>query len=373
MHRRMVRIVLWMVAATVVLPALLVLAIDPYQVLHRPFLRTALFISNDRYQDAGLIHQYLGRGDEYDSIVIGTSMSEGYPPTEIGAALGGRSALGLTIRGGNADALALVAESALATGKVRHVFWEVYRGYWDPLWMEQVQMPADLYSDSTRWGFRHYLFNHDAVLSSTRIVRGTQAGVPNIEMLYMTPGEFTEASREFNSPASLAKLRAELVPGAPIVGADRPTNASQIESAIRDDIFAVVDAHPEARFDIVFAPTSYMDIARRGPVDFARRSLVLRLLTVGAATRPQVTVFAFDTMSCIGGDLRNFRDYNHFSPGVRDLIVAALRSGSSRIVSADLDAYLDREGREVREWRDRFLAGGPGYEGKPLACAEATD
>ncbi|HMK68018.1 MAG TPA: hypothetical protein VK433_05675 [Stellaceae bacterium] len=373
MQRRMVRIVLCMVAATVVLPALLVLAVDPYQVLHSPFLRPALFINNDRYQDAGLIHQYLGRGDEYDGIVIGTSMSEGYAPAETGAVLGGRNALGLTIRGGNADALALVAKSALATGKVRHVLWEVYRGYWDPLWMEQSQMPVDLYSDDTRWGFRHYLFNHDAVISSTRILRGTQAGVPNIEMLYMTSSEFAVASREFNSPANLEKLRAELVPGAPIVGYDRPANAPQIEHAILDDLFAVIDAHPEATYDIVFPPTSYMDIARRGPMDFAQRALVLRLLTTEAAKRPNVTIFGFDTLSCVGGDLRNYRDYNHFSPGVRDVIVSSLRSGSNRITAADLDAYLAEQGRDVAEWRDRFLAGGPGYDGRPLACAEATN
>ena len=373
MPRRLVKIVLWTVAATIVLPALLVLAVDPFQVIHRPFLRPQLFIDNDRYQNAGLIRQYLARGDEFDSIVIGTSMSEGFRSPETGAALGGRRAMRLTIRGGNAEALALLGNAALATGKVRHVLWEVYRGYWDPGWMEKLQMPAELYSDRSAWGVRYYLFNHDAVVTSIAILKGTQAGVRDFDLLHDETSRSEQASREFSAPESLAKLRREIDPADPLLPSGPPPNAPEIERAIQDDLFGIIDAHPEAAYALVFPPVSYLDLARRGSLEFARRVLVLRLLTAGAAKRPNVALYGFDTVSCIGGDLRNFRDYNHFLPGVTDMIAASLRAGRNRITPANVESYIQRMESQVLEWRARFIAGGPGHEGQPLSCAEAIE
>jgi len=373
MPRRLIKIVLWTVAATIVLPALLVLAVDPFQVIHRPFLRPLLFIDNDRYQDAGLIRQYLAHGDEFDSVVIGTSMSEGFRSLDTGVALGGRRALRLTIRGGNAEALALLGNAALATGKVRHVFWEVYRGYWDPTWMEKLQRPAELYTDRSAWGLRYYVFNHDAVVTSIAILKGTQAGVRDFELLHDEGSRFATASREFSSPESLAKLRKEIDPAEPLRAPAPPPNAAEIERAIRDGLFGVIDAHPDATYALVFPPTSYLDLARRGTLEFARRELVLRLLAAEAGKRPNVALFGFDTVSCIGGDLRNYRDYNHFLPEVTGLITAAVRAGRNRITPETVGAYIERTESQVLDWRAHFIAGASGYEGQPLSCVEAAE
>jgi len=373
MPRRLVKFVLWTVAATIVLPALLVLAVDPFQVVHRPFLRPLLFIENDRYQNAGLIRQYLARGDAFDSVVIGTSMSEDFRSLQAGAALGSGRVLRLTVRGGNAEALALLANAALETGKVRHVLWEVYRGYWDPAWMEKLQMPSELYTDRSPWGVRHYLFSHDAVATSIAILKGTQAGVRDFDLLHDETSRSEKANREFNSPESLAKLRAEIDPADPLVPSPPPPNAAEIERAIRDDLFGVIDAHPGATYALVFPPVSYLDLARRGSPELARRALVLRLLAAEAAKRPNVALFGFDTLSCIGGDLRNYRDYNHFLPEVAELIAASLRAGRNRITPATVELYLRRTESQVLEWRARFVSGGPGYEGEPLSCAETAD
>ena len=97
--------------------ALLTSIIDPLQFYHKATWYSPVFSTEQRYQNPGLARNY-----DYDTIIIGTSMTENFIPAEVDKALGGKT-LKLSIRGSTADEHFKIASLALQTGKVKKVLW----------------------------------------------------------------------------------------------------------------------------------------------------------------------------------------------------------------------------------------------------------
>ena len=73
MHeKQFFKIIIFLTLAIFVLPALVVVAFDPFFVLHKPFIHKDIgFDGTDRYQNAGLINSYLADPSEkIDTIII---------------------------------------------------------------------------------------------------------------------------------------------------------------------------------------------------------------------------------------------------------------------------------------------------------------
>ena len=63
---------------------LYVFIFDPWQLFHQPWFRKPVFISNARFQDAGIINSY-----DFDSVILGNSMAENFSIQEASEQLGG--------------------------------------------------------------------------------------------------------------------------------------------------------------------------------------------------------------------------------------------------------------------------------------------
>ncbi len=155
------------------LPALVVAIIDPYQVFHRTFLPKVYFYKeNERYQMAGLIKNYLGPVTGTDSIIIGTSLSNNFLDEDVQSRLGW-SALNLSMRGSTLAERSFVLERAIETGHVRHVIFEInpidfLDDALDP--KTDQAFPAYLYSNAYNDKGR-YLFNQTVALQALALYR----------------------------------------------------------------------------------------------------------------------------------------------------------------------------------------------------------
>ena len=69
---------------------------DPFQIFRK---HDHGFDSNQRYQNVGLINSYLNSSDGYNSIIIGTSVTENFIPSEVENLLGWGKVLKLSASG----------------------------------------------------------------------------------------------------------------------------------------------------------------------------------------------------------------------------------------------------------------------------------
>jgi hypothetical protein len=107
--------------------AALVWYIDPFQIYHRPRVEGMAFSMQQRYQNAGFIHSYLQAPDsDYDSVIIGTSMSGSIFEQDVSAAMGWHHPMRLITHGGRPVEHQTVLQAALDTGRIRHVLLEVH-------------------------------------------------------------------------------------------------------------------------------------------------------------------------------------------------------------------------------------------------------
>ncbi|MEE8575133.1 MAG: hypothetical protein V3T30_06950, partial [Thermodesulfobacteriota bacterium] len=161
-YRNFSIIALVTLALFLILPSCLNYLVDPFQIYHTPFFRETTFLDNQRYQNPGLINSYLDSSKGYDSIIIGSSMTENFIPSEIQKTMGWGKVLKLSIAGGSNKARKLMVLKALQTGKVKNVIWEVFWRYGAPERDEfnrEYRFPKYLYNETLLDDYK-YLLNH---------------------------------------------------------------------------------------------------------------------------------------------------------------------------------------------------------------------
>ncbi|WP_379129032.1 copper amine oxidase N-terminal domain-containing protein [Paenibacillus sp. sgz500958] len=135
------------------LMALLIIVVDPLQFYHRTSWYTPVYSKQERYQNPGLAKNF-----DYDTIIIGTSMTENFLPSEVGESLGG-TAMKLSIEGSTVEEHYKMARLALETGKVKKVLWGLdYFSLKNPTPEEQQSFPDFLYDDKISNDYK-YIFN----------------------------------------------------------------------------------------------------------------------------------------------------------------------------------------------------------------------
>lgn len=357
-------LLLWLLALS--LPAALVFAVDPYQVFHRSWLpRTFFYKDNERYQVAGLIKQYLGAAAGYDSIAIGTSMSSNFSSQDMDTFLGWR-ALNFSIRASSLSERLYVLDKALATGKVKHVLFEVFADDFqdsgESVDGPHSNFPYYLYTPAWR-DKQHYLFNV-SVLQAAYALLGEQGylnalpvawrtavpagkwveGVPRLAdwSVWLADAERNALFARYNTPESLATLSAKLAQARQAQAAQQWAWRADCCHRTADLIRAVVRAHPEVDFRIWLAAASLNRYASDANMDYTNQNVEIRRHLIRTlADEPNVQLFGFDNDLAITADLHNYMDTVHFTRTIEQTVLRAVASGQYRLAARDADVYAD--------------------------------
>ena len=140
-------------AAIILLAAALNFAVDPLQLFRPARLFPAMYSTDSRMQDAGLI-----RSQEFDTVFMGTSLAIHFRQSDIDRALGVRS-LKLAMTGSSSREQGFVLASAMAR-RPKRVIWQmddwIFRDA--PEIDSDIYVPADLYRRNGK-GIAGYLFS----------------------------------------------------------------------------------------------------------------------------------------------------------------------------------------------------------------------
>ena len=123
---RQLAVVLSIIAVMPAVPAGLAFVKDPYQII-RPRAGGELRLrSNTRFQNAGLIRNFLGDPEQgFDTIIMGASHAAEYRPSEIRSAIGINRAMNLSMVGGRPQVQLAVMRRALREPTVKKVIWSL--------------------------------------------------------------------------------------------------------------------------------------------------------------------------------------------------------------------------------------------------------
>lgn len=316
-----------------------VVLIDPFEIYHQA---TAFIppITNgtQNYANAGIAKSY-----EYDSVIIGSSMTENFRPSQLDSLLGGRF-VKLCINGGSPFNHRQMMELAFSTHDVRRVLYgldveSLTYFYKTP----KCEMPEYLYDDDL-FNDTAYWFNHSVLLRYIPQCLRTlgQTDPDQRDTMYMW-GDLYAYGKE-------AALRELTITGEAVdqgEETDEPQLSQQSLLNVEHNLLPFIEAHPETEFIVFFPPYSlarWVDFYQQGAMLYhlQQKEAVIRTLL----PYDNVRIYDFQAELDWVTELDNYIDTWHYGPWINDAIIERIARDENRITdwaqARENDALLRR-------------------------------
>ncbi|MBW4082897.1 copper amine oxidase N-terminal domain-containing protein [Paenibacillus sp. S150] len=310
------------------LAALLTAFIDPLQFYHQPSWYTPLLSEEERYQNPGLAKNF-----DYDNIIIGTSMTQNFLPSQVSGQIGGTT-LKLSMEGSTVDEHYQIARLALKTGKVKQVIWGL--DYFS-LKLETSdasgEFPDYLY-DGKLWTDYKYWFNASVYWQFALSVKS---------MLTGTPGKDLEHLNNWNDEVvfgkrHVAKSYLAVSDSEQYFGLNEESTG-QLQENFSTYILPLLKEYPDVKFYFYYPPYSVMrQVAwyAGNPVRFSNQLMMRAWMYEQFRQLDNVTLYDFQSEQEWTFNLDLYKDLSHHSGEVNGWIAEAIgRQDAKYLVTGD--------------------------------------
>lgn len=354
-HRQRAVIALCTTLAIAILPALLmVIYVDPFQIYHRPYIRDMGLQENQRYQNAGLINSYLADANQgYDSVLIGTSMSQNFTGAMVSNTLHWQKPLRLFMPGAVAEEQLTVLQHALHSGRVKHVLLELHPFLYQDSYRQRKQVLADaslyfpdfLYNNSVL-DDAPYIFNIDVLKISWRALL-PKSTANNLALENLTPdnigywGDDANVNADylaFNSPDHIARLQQQTA-GFTVTAKSKADIRALDYPILADSLLPLLESYCNQELEIVMYVPPWPRFRYQKSEKVTLRALysMRRILETTAHCR-NITLYNFDLLD-FAGDLNNYKDEQHYLPAINQDILNRIAGKENRLTLDELDSF----------------------------------
>ena len=348
-------------ALTFALTALILFAIaaavflvDPFEV----YRRATRFIppvesGTQSYSNAGIAKHY-----EYDSVVIGSSMTENFVPSRLNGLMGGRF-VKLCVNGGSPYNHRQMLEMAFRTHEIRTVLYCIDVDALTYFYKQpKFEMPDYLY-DENPFNDVRYWFNSSVLTNYVPACLRTwgQSDPALVDTMYSW-GDLYPYGAEY-------ALRGVTIKGGKVKQKAAPEPyvlSQQAMLNVEHNYMPFIEAHPETRFVFFFPPYSLV----RWYQFYRSRDLDLHLSQAPAVAArllscPNAEIYDFRARTEWILDLDRYIDAYHYGPEVNEAMAEEMAAGVGRITDAAqvrqnslVLADLVRQLREAGRWPSSF-------------------
>lgn len=305
------------------------ITVDPLQFYHKAAYEP-LYSREQRYQNPGLAKNY-----EYDTIILGSSMTENFIPSKVEEALGGK-VLKLSIEGSTSIEQRMIADLAFGTGQVKTVLWGFdYFTVRDNNVRDAESFPFYLYDDNVFNDYK-YIFNVSNIkhaFGALLLPKDKHPQYRNLDRLnnwdsYATYGSkkvlakwieawnYEQTSGESEPDYELAKQRFD------------------------ENVLSLIKAHPEVEFKIYYPPYSVIRQQvwyRLNPQRFYNQLEIKKYMLEKLGSMENVTLFDFQSDESVTYNLENFKDLSHHTGAINQWIIEQIAAGSHQLTAENVD------------------------------------
>jgi hypothetical protein len=323
--------------------------IDPLQQL-RPASFYTLTFENERYLNAGLAKTY-----PYNSVIIGSSMTENFHLDNIKDILKFKNPIKLSIRGASAYEEALTLQTAFNHRSIDQVLigFDSYsfNGNASEIMADNSFFPRYLYEDSIIGNMR-YLTNYKTFERGLKYLKkpyDAKVFANNFNMMYSWQSDCANCFTENNVRSDWERLENNLNHS---TSEERAGNQKLFSNTILVENFKktflpIVKNHPETQFYIFFPPYSllafkimYYDGTFDDHIAFKK--------SVSELMRPykNVALFDFQSVNNVTTNLANYKDYTHYHDKINLWILEQIKNDNYRVFDFS-DARNDRFKQQI--------------------------
>jgi len=333
-------------ACSLLLAGLIILTcyvVDPLQFYHKPWFYKPVYSTEQRYQNPGLAKNY-----DYETIIIGTSMTENFLPSKVEEAIGGKT-MKLSFRGSLAYEQHQIAKLALETGKPKTVLWGLdYFALKSDYTNAQGEFPAYLYDRNILNDYK-YWFNYTPYEQLIKgLYRQFRTGhVQGLEGLYNWNFMVT-----FGEDITMRHYRKALVEEAAYNVSEDPLEV--VQANFNRYVLPLIEAYPDVKFLIYYPPYSVLRHVvwrETNPERYEYQLIMKEWMYEQFSRYPNVEVYEFQTEADWTFHLDYYKDLSHHHQNINTWIAQAIgRRDPKYLVTADnVRGFVEELRRQVDE------------------------
>ena len=301
-----------------------VVAIDPFEVYHKA---TAFIppITNGTqiYSNAGVAKSY-----EYDSVVIGSSMTENFRPSQLSSLFGGQF-VKLCINAGSSFNHKQMMDIAFRTHDVRRVLYGVdvealtYFYKTPKCEMPDYLYDDDLFNDVSYWFNKSVLFTYIPECLATL----GQTDPNQIDDMYSWGGLYA-----YGKDAALAGVTFSTQTVEQRDAEGEVTLSQQSKLNIEYNFLPFIEQHPDTQFIFFFPPYSaahWYQFYTDGQMEYHLRQK--QALMQALLPYDNVQIYDFQARTEWICDLNHYIDAKHYGPDINDAIAEEIAAGQGRV------------------------------------------
>lgn len=323
------------------LVVLLNYVVDPLQFYRKASFYTPTFSPEQRYQNPGLARNY-----EYDTIIIGSSMTENFVPSYIDEKLGVKT-LKLSMSGASAREEKLMAEVAIRTGRVKNVIWGLdygsLKGSPDRVGNEFSAFPDYLYDEYYYNDFL-YLVSLSTLESSGEILYKHythQEEAIDLNYLYNWNNQFTYGKDVMQKLWEEDQKNKEK--GIKQYDKIDPSFAA-MKANFDENVLPVIRDNPDINFVIYYPPYSilrYVSMYQEDKTLFYDEMKVKEYIFKQLQSFANVSLYDFQSDKNLTHNLDKYKDFSHHSQEYNEYIIDAVKNKDTRYLVTS-ENYLDK-------------------------------
>ena len=325
-----------------------VVLIDPFEIYHKA---TAFAPPIDNgtqiYSNAGIAKSY-----DYDSVIIGSSMTENFTPSQLDRLLGG-SFIKLPINAGSPFNNKQMMDLAFGTHEIKTVLYGVdIESFTYFYTTPKCEMPEYLYDDDV-FNETQYWFNQSVLAEFIPKCLATlgQYDSAQRDTMYMWGDKYPYGKEAALRDKSLSN---EIVEQTPLE--EDPVLSQQTMLNVEHNIIPYVENHPETEFIFFFPPYALVrwdNFYASGMLHYhqvQKEAIIKRLLSY-----KNVRIYDFQAEADWILNLDHYIDDGHYGPWINDAMIEAIAQDRYRITSV---AQAQKNDAAIRHYIDQLRSRG---------------
>ena len=328
--------------------------VDPLQFYRQAAWYAPIFSEEQRYQNASLARNW-----EYNTIILGTSMTENFVPSHVDATFGGGTrTIKLSISGSSLYEERLAGEVALRTGQVERIIWGLdyasFRGGKELLHEEYGPFPLYLY-DENSWNDVQYLFNISTTKDSLRILKrkftNTEQPVIPLDKLNHWQEKYNYA---FNLDSVYNHYRQAKEAELKLVAEGERDSLQEAKASFDHNVLRLVRENPEVEYHFFYPPYSILRFQlwyEYQPERFMNQMEIKTYIYEQLSEYPNVHIYDFQSVKEVTHDLSLYKDVSHYSEDINAWMIEQMAAGNWRTTSmADVARHNAELLQQVKEY-----------------------
>lgn len=319
--------------------------VDPFQQYRVKTFYPIVFF-DERYQNGGFIKNF-----DYDSIILGTSMTENFLLKETEKELNFSKLIKLSLTGGSASEQKIILESAIKTGKVKNILWGLDTfSFIDKYYNMNKYMPLYLY-DNNILNDCKYLFSLDTTRKSVEaIFRIFKEPKDSLSLNY---NNMYQWQHKYEHKFTLAEIKKSW----------KNRNVNFIKKNIEDQSFknlkinfdftflSIIKNNPQINFKIFFPPYSVLTFKVLEERSILEETLKFKEYLYNIFIKlDNVELYDFQIERNITHDLNNYKDLSHYHQKINTWIIKEISNNKYLIDKNNLNKNIDILRKQVKNY-----------------------